>query len=101
ASASTSAVATAPDTTRPGRPSNLSATAVSSSRVLLSWRAPPDVDVAGYRVYRESPRLAPVALAGIPAAASYGDTALAPETAYLYRVRAVDTSGNLSGSSNA
>src|SRR3989344_1829192 len=44
---------TSPDTTAPTTPTNLSATAVSSSQINLSWTASTDnVGVTGYNVYR-------------------------------------------------
>jgi hypothetical protein len=43
-----------PDTTPPSAPANLSAVAVSSDRVDLSWQASTDdVGVTGYRIYRD------------------------------------------------
>ena len=44
---------TAPDTTKPSKPAGLTATAVSSSQINLSWTASTDnVGVTGYRIYR-------------------------------------------------
>src|SRR4029453_18707415 len=70
----------------------LSATAVSSSRVDLSWQ-----DVAGesgYRVQRSADGVAGWTEVGSTGAGvvSFSDTGLAPSTAYWYRV--VATSGN-------
>ena len=88
-----------PDTQAPSAPSGLTATAVSASRIDLSWSASTDdVSVAGYRVERcagaSCTNFAEIAQ---PTATSYSDTALAASTTYRYRVRAVDSSGNLSG----
>jgi glucose/arabinose dehydrogenase/chitodextrinase len=95
------ATATTPaaDTTPPTAPGSVSATAVSSSQINLSWTAATDnVGVTGYRVER-------CAGAGCsnfvqvltPVGTSVSDTGLAAATSYSYRVRAVDAAGNLGG----
>ncbi len=94
---STSANATtaaATDTTPPSTPTGLSASAVSSSAITLTWTASTDnVAVAAYNVYRGSVLAASVTTTG------YADTGLAASTAYTYSVAAVDTSGNVSARS--
>lgn len=81
----------ATDTTLPSVPQNVSAEAVSSSQINLSWTASTDnVSVSGYNVYRNSAFLANVA------SPSYSDTALSPSTLYFYTVAAADGTGNLS-----
>jgi chitodextrinase len=83
------------DTQAPSAPTNLAATAVSSSQINLSWTASTDnVGVSGYSVYRNG------ALVGSPAAASYSDTGLTASTVYSYTVRARDAAGNVSAASN-
>jgi chitodextrinase len=84
----------ASDTTPPSVPTNLSATAVSSSQINLAWTASTDnVGVAGYRVFRNG------ALIGTTTATSYTDTNLAASTTYSYAVAAYDAAGNVSAQS--
>ena len=79
----------APDLTPPSVPSNVVATAVSPTRVVVSWTASTDASgVAAYDVQRDG-----VVVGSVSApAASYQDDAVAPTTAYAYAVRAVDAS---------
>jgi chitodextrinase len=82
------------DTTPPTVPAGVAATAVSSTRIDLSWTASTDnVGVSSYRVYRNSALLATVS------GTSYSDTGLAASTAYTYNVSAVDGTGNASAQS--
>src|SRR5919106_676048 len=85
-----------PDTTPPTDPTNLQATAVSSSRIDLSWTASTDnVGVTGYDIFRNgSP------LTSVGAVSSYSDTTASPSTSYSYQVRAKDAASNVSGFSN-
>jgi chitodextrinase len=84
------------DTTPPTVPSNVSAAAVSSSQINVSWTASTDnVGVAGYRVYRNG------SLAGATSSLSYSDTGLTASTLYSYTVAAYDGAGNVSGQSAA
>ena len=86
------------DTTGPTAPATVSATAVSSSQVNITWSASTDVVVpgyptsglAGYKVYRNS------TLVGTVTGTSYSDTGLSPATAYSYAVTAYDAVGNIS-----
>ena len=86
------------DTTPPSAPTGLTATAVSGSRIDLSWTASTDnVGVAGYRVERcQGAGCTNFTQVGTPTTASFSDTGLAPSSTYRYQVRAVDASGNLS-----
>jgi fibronectin type 3 domain-containing protein len=78
------------DTTAPGAPSSLDATAQSSSAIALSWGAATDnVGVTGYRVYRNGSQVAQTN------ALAFTDTGLAADTTYSYEVRAYDAAGNL------
>jgi chitodextrinase len=80
-----------PDTQAPSTPTGLTAVAESSSHVALSWVASTDnVGVTGYEIHRNS---APLATAG---GVMYGDSTVAPDTSYEYKVRAVDAAGNRS-----
>ena len=84
------------DTTAPSAPSGLTATAISTSQINLTWVASTDnVGVTGYRVYRNGAQV------GTSATLSYSDTGLVPSTIYSYTVAAYDAAGNLSGQSAA
>ena len=86
----------APDTTPPSTPTNLTATAVSSSQINLSWTASTDnVGVQGYKVYRNG-----VHIATVTSGTSYSDTGLSASTTYYYTVSAFDA-GNTSTQSNS
>ena len=77
------------DTTNPSIPANLTAIAVSSSQINLSWTASTDnVGVTGYRIYRGGNQIA------TSITANYSDTGLSPSTAYTYTVSAYDAAGN-------
>jgi len=85
------------DTQPPTVPSGLSAVAVSSSQIDLSWTASTDnVGVTAYRISRGG---AP--LATVTTGTSYSDLGLTPSTAYSYTVIAVDAAGNASAASGA
>jgi len=86
------------DTTPPTAPTNLTATAASSTQVNLSWTASTDnVGVTGYRVERcQGAGCTTFAQVATPTATSYNDTGLTSNTSYSYRVRATDAAGNLS-----
>ena len=96
------AVTSTPDTTPPTAPSNLTATAASSSQVSLGWAASTDdVGVTGYRVERcQGSGCATFTEIGTVAGTSYSDTGLSATTSYSYRVRATDAAANPSGYSN-
>jgi chitodextrinase len=82
------------DTTPPSVPTNLTANAVSSSQINLSWSASTDnVGVAGYDIYRDG------SLVKQTTTTSYSDTGLALSTTYTYTVAAYDAAGNVSGQS--
>jgi len=81
-----------PDTTAPSVPTGLTAAAVSSTQINLSWTASTDnVGVTGYRVYRAGTLLATL---GVPT--TYQNTGLGASTSYSYTVLAVDAAGNAS-----
>src|SRR5438132_480357 len=70
-----------PDTMPPSVPTNLSASAASSTQTALTWTASTDnVGVAGYTIYRGAVQIATTALT------SYSDTGLSPGTTYSYTV---------------
>ncbi|TVY07397.1 lyase [Paenibacillus cremeus] len=83
------------DSQAPTTPSSLTATAVSSSQINLSWTGSTDnVGVTAYDVYRGA------TLVGSPATTSFSDTGLSASTAYSYTVKARDAAGNVSAASN-
>lgn len=78
----------------PSVPSNLSATAISSSQINLVWTASTDnAGVTGYKIYREGNQI------GTSASSGYSDSGLAGGTTYTYTVSAFDASGNTSAQS--
>jgi len=84
-----------PDTEPPTAPSDLTATAVSSSEIDIHWSPSTDnVGVAGYRVYRNGAQV------GTASETSYHDTGLKPGTSYRYRAVSYDAAGNVSSASN-
>jgi chitodextrinase len=92
--ASSVTVSVSNDTSAPTVPTNLTATAASSSQINLSWSAATDnVGVAGYRVTRNGSVITSTTTT------TYSDTGLAPQTAYTYSVAAFDAAGNTSAGS--
>ena len=82
---------TVPDTTSPTVPTGLTASAISTSQVNLSWTASTDnIGVTGYKVYRDGVQV------GAPTGTSFNDTGLASATTYSYTIAACDVSGNCS-----
>jgi len=95
---STAANATTPggDAQAPTVPTNLAATAVSGTRINLTWTASTDnVGVTGYKIYRGGAQI------GTSATASYSDTTCASYTAYTYTVSAYDAASNNSAQSTS
>src|SRR5260221_226645 len=90
-------VAPVVDLTAPSTPAGLSASAVSSSQINLSWSASTDnVGVTGYRVFR-----AGTLLATLGAATTFQNTGLTPSNSFSYTVQAIDAAGNASAQSAA
>lgn len=84
------------DTQAPTVPTGLSASAVSSTQINLSWTASTDnVGVTGYKVFRNSSQI------GTSGSTSFSDTGLSPSTLYSYTVAAYDASGNTSAQSTS
>ncbi|MBU1102666.1 fibronectin type III domain-containing protein [Patescibacteria group bacterium] len=95
-SRSASVTVTLPDNQAPSIPTSLSATAVSSSQINLSWTASTDnVGISGYRIYRSGTQIA------TSATNSYSNSGLSASTAYTYTVAAYDAAGNVSAQSTA
>jgi fibronectin type 3 domain-containing protein len=93
------------DTQPPSAPGTLSASAVSSSEIDLSWGPATDnVAVSGYQILRcQGALCANFAVLAQPpgVATTYKDTGLSANTSYSYEVRALDAAGNLGPVSNA
>jgi hypothetical protein len=89
------------DFTPPSVPTNLSAIAVSTSGIDLSWTASTDPiisgqttsGVAGYQIFRNGSQIATTTQV------SYQDTGLAASTGYIYTVSAYDNANNISSQS--
>lgn len=82
------------DITDPDPVTGLTATAMSSSQIDLSWD--PVDGAAKYNIYRDG-IIAPIAQidqTDPPSAMSYSDTGLSASTEYTYTVSAVDLAGN-------
>ncbi len=89
---------TAPVSAVPAVPVGLTATAVSSSQVDLSWTAA--ANATGYNIYRANAAYVATSLANKITATpitgtTYNDTGLTAGTTYFYRVAAVNTSAAL------
>lgn len=79
---------------RPGVPSNLSASAVSSSQIDLTWTDTTDTE-SGFQIERATGSGAFALVTTTSANITlYHDSGLAPNTAYRYRVRATGPGGN-------
>jgi chitodextrinase len=86
----------------PTVPAGLIASAASSSEIDLSWTASTDsLGVTGYDVERcAGSGCTAFAQIDQPTSITYIDSGLTASTTYSYRVRAIDTAGNLSGYSS-
>ncbi|HSX33757.1 MAG TPA: hypothetical protein VLF91_05480 [Candidatus Saccharimonadales bacterium] len=93
--ASGAASITTADATAPSVPTGLSATALNSTAILLSWQPASDnVGVAGYNIFRNGTLLAVVSNG-----TSYQDSGLLSGLSYQYTVVAFDAAGNASAES--
>ena len=93
---SVTTTAGAGDTTPPSVPTNLSATAITSSQINLSWTASTDnVAVTGYKIYRGGSQIS------TSVTNSYSDSGLSASTAYTYTVSAYDAASNNSAQSSS
>jgi RHS repeat-associated protein len=87
-----------PDTTAPTVPTALTATAVGSNRINLSWTASTDaVGVTSYTIRRGGTVLSQVS----GSTTSFSDFSPAPSTLYSYTVSAADAAGNSSAQSTS
>jgi chitodextrinase len=86
-----------PDTTPPTTPSGVTASAISATRIGVSWSPSTDnVLVTGYRIYRNG-----VFLTAVGTVTTSQDTGLTPSATYTYTVDAIDAAGNASGMSTS
>ncbi len=94
----TTPVGGASDTTPPTVPEAVTASAVSSSEIIVNWIASTDnVGVTGYLVERsQGAGSTAFVYVGTVSGTNYYDTGLLAGTPYTYRVRATDAAGNLS-----
>jgi chitodextrinase/dienelactone hydrolase len=93
---SATTLANSTDSTPPTVPGGLTATAVSSSIINLTWTAATDSEgVTGYKVFRNGNEITTVS------DTSFSDTGLAADTTYSYTVSAMDAAGNESEQSTA
>src|SRR5204863_536151 len=82
------------DTTAPTTPTGLSASALTSTSLTLSWSPATDnVGVTGYRVYRDG------TLVASPSGTLVSITGLSAGTPYSFTVSAFDAAGNVSAPS--
>jgi chitodextrinase len=88
----------ASDTQPPTVPTGLTATAVSTSQINLSWTASTDnVGVTGYRVERcQGAGCTTFVQIATPTGTTFSNTGLIAATSYSYRVKAVDAASNVS-----
>ena len=89
--------------TAPGRVANLTATAQGTSQIDLAWSRPAGSRITGYRLERKtgSDSYSPVTPAPAAGGTTYEDTGLSAGTTYTYRLRAVNSAGVGSPSSEA
>ncbi|WP_153796960.1 fibronectin type III domain-containing protein [Foetidibacter luteolus] len=82
---------------KPDPAGSLTATALSSTSVKLSWvdKASPAYNETNYEIYRATSSAGPYTLIAITAAnaVTYTNTGLAAKTSYSYKLRAVNTTG--------
>jgi hypothetical protein len=86
------------DTRAPAAPQGVTATP-GDGVVQLGWSGGPDVDLAGYRVYRSDKPLTGFAELGVTEELSFRDTGVPNFRTVHYRVTAVDIAGNESAPS--
>lgn len=94
---------TLPDTASPTVPTGLSATALTSNQIKLSWNASTDnVGVVGYEVYRSTSSSGTYSLIGTVngSTTSFTNTGVTTNTSYYYKVRAKDAADNISAFSS-
>jgi len=96
------AVVVTPDTTPPASPTNLQTSALSQTKVIISWTGSSDGSGSGviaYALYRNGVNFVNVT-PNISGTESYSDTGLLQGTQYTYNIRAIDASNNYSNYSS-
>jgi fibronectin type 3 domain-containing protein len=94
---------TGANVTVPQAPTNLSATAISSSQINLGWIAPSNTGgspITGYKIERSTDGGATWSISNT-ASTPYSDTGLLSSTTYTYRVSAINSIGTSSPSNTA
>jgi N-acetylmuramoyl-L-alanine amidase/Fibronectin type III domain len=87
--------APAPDTTPPSQPTALTVVP-GRTQATLTWNAPVETDdVNNYQVWRSRSATTGFAQVGTPTGTTFTVGSLSRHTTYYFRVRAVDTSGNI------
>ncbi len=92
------------DNQAPSVPQGLTATAISSSQINLSWTASTDnVGVVGYKIYRcQGTGCTPTTQIATSTVTNYSDTGLTASTTYTYTtISAYDAAGNVSAQSSS
>jgi chitodextrinase len=85
------------DTLAPTVPAGLTAQAISSSQINLTWSASTDnIGVTGYKIYRNGVLLTTYNLQ----LTTYSDTGLIPNTTYTYTISSFDAANNESAKSS-
>lgn len=90
------------DITPPAVPTGVAATALTDTSLRISWNANGEPDLVGYHVYRDSSATGSFTtrVAVVTSGTSFDDSGLTKGTSYYYKVRAYDTSDNLSSLSS-
>jgi len=98
---SMSAVASAATMAPPAAPASLVASAVSTTRISLTWVAPSGgLPIRNYSVFRGA-TAANLSQVATVVQTAYSDSSVSPKTTYYYAVLATDTGGDLSPMSPA
>ncbi len=85
---------TPPDTEPPTAPAAPAVSSLASTSVTLTWPAATDnVRVTGYNIYENG------VFVGTTTTTNFSVTGLGPASSYIFTVRALDASGNVSGAS--
>ncbi|HEX8351656.1 MAG TPA: hypothetical protein VF611_01940, partial [Pyrinomonadaceae bacterium] len=80
-------------------PTSLAVSSASSAQISVSWAAA--TGAARYQVERSASKAGPYSVVGNPTTNSFTDGGVVAGKTYIYRVRAVDSRGNLSGYTNS
>lgn len=90
------------DITPPAAPTGVAVAGLTDTSLRITWNANGESDVVGYHVYRDSSATGPFTtrVGVVTSGTSFDDTGLTKGTSYYYKVRAYDTSDNLSSLSS-